>query len=162
MSRSNQDGAQYTGVLWRIAQRFGCAPKSDPLDLLGLSVAKQYCDTFGIGDTVAQWPSALRLLLGLPPGCIRQIAMNTLRHLILKVTPITFSVAPPVAYKWFPRCRYRPRRKFYPGSLNWDPVPITRLGPRMIVLIAAFDLDKYVKPGPPLCKFQADGGEALY
>jgi hypothetical protein len=30
---------------------FGCALGSDPLDLLELSVAKRYCDTFGNGDT---------------------------------------------------------------------------------------------------------------
>ena len=69
-----------------IAETFVCATGSDPLDLLGLSVAKRYCVTFGNGDRVAQWPPSLHLALGLPPGCIRQIARKTLRQIIQEVT----------------------------------------------------------------------------
>jgi hypothetical protein len=40
---------------------FGCAPRSDPLDLLGLSIAKRYCVSFENGDTVVQRPLSVHL-----------------------------------------------------------------------------------------------------
>jgi len=52
----------------------------------------RYCVTFGNGDRVAQWPLSLHLALGLPPGCIRQIARKTLRQIIQEVT---FYESPP-------------------------------------------------------------------
>jgi hypothetical protein len=55
-----------------VAETFGFATIRQPLDLLGLTVAKLYCDTLGNGDRVAQWPlpAISPLPKPLPPGSV--------------------------------------------------------------------------------------------